>query len=779
MTVKNIALLLGDVRDVYSNAVSKGAMQAAMENDCNLLIVPGRYYQAREEMLLGEYEYQYQTLFSYFRDHNVDLIILAAGSVGYVSGSGERNSLDNFRTQIGDIPFLTISGDAKGVPNVRYDNYTGLMEGVRYLIEKQHCLNLAMVGGNRDNPDTIERVDAFRKALLENGLTPDESRIIYGEFTERSKDAVYEFLKQHPDTDGIVFANDRMAIGSYEAARRLGLTVGRDIAFLGFDNIEKDNYLDPPLASVDADAIGLGYSAVIEALKYVNTGEFPDRVIPSRFVLRNSVNLEGEQEIFRQALGYGLEDELDFETMAKDSFTYIYQPKNDEEGKTNLYESYRRFLLDLYAIVYATAPTQMQVDVLRFSYNQLFEEDVRGDIDLSRLTVVLEAFEKMMLNECPGYTKEETVKRMSSYFFKHLNALISLRESNTSYRLKKIQHEIYRISVDMVGFHNISDKTYASLLTNFDRVGIRHCFLFLFDNPVRNEFTDEYLPDKELYLKAVLKNGELSTPAKREQCVPLTDVFSFAFSQTDKTGHLLMLNLYIRNMLYGIVLCDIPYEIFAYYESLNYQISSAVRIIRLLEENEETKKKLNESLELLTKHNIQLDSISKSDELTGILNRRGFLSEAEVMLEEYRGNPENAPKYILVGYADADGLKGVNDTFGHEEGDALIIATADVLKNTFRKRGIVGRMGGDEFAALAPVDDDEERIRIEEEMKKRVEDYNASSGKPYKFSVSFGTFMFPYTEELKILGMLESADKKMYQIKQTHRAGRRRGDLPT
>ena len=61
MKRKNIALLLGDIRDVYSNAVSKGAMQAAKENDCNLLIVPGRYYQVGTDLLLGEYEYQYQT----------------------------------------------------------------------------------------------------------------------------------------------------------------------------------------------------------------------------------------------------------------------------------------------------------------------------------------------------------------------------------------------------------------------------------------------------------------------------------------------------------------------------------------------------------------------------------------------------------------------------------------------------------------------------------------------------------------------------------------------
>ena len=281
-----------------------------------------------------------------------------------------------------------------------------------------------------------------------------------------------------------------------------------------------------------------------------------------------------------------------------------------------------------------------------------------------------------------------------------------------------------------------------------------------------------------MYLKAVLKDGKPVTPTKREQEVPISEIISKAFDGEEKSGHLIMLNLFIRNMIYGVMLCDIPYEIFSYYESFNYQISNAVRIIRLLIENEETKSQLKESLELLTKHNIQLDTMSKSDELTGILNRRGFLSEAEIMLDEYRAT-EVTPKYALVGYADADGLKGVNDTYGHEEGDALIKATADVLRKVYDFRGIYGRMGGDEFAALCFVEDENEKNVIEEEIRKQVEEYNASSGKKYKLSISFGTFLFPYTKDLKILGMLESADKEMYQIKQTHRAGRRRGDLPT
>lgn len=296
----------------------------------------------------------------------------------------------------------------------------------------------------------------------------------------------------------------------------------------------------------------------------------------------------------------------------------------------------------------------------------------------------------------------------------------------------------------------------------------------MLEKPIRNEFSDNFKPDDYLYLKAALVNKELYSPTDSEQKIPLSELFSYAFRESGEDVQFIMLNLYIRNMIYGVILCDIPYEIFNYYESFNYQISNAVRIIGLLKENEIKGAQLEESLKLLTANNIQLEGMSKSDELTGICNRRGFLSDVEEMLASV--SKDNPPQYILVGYADADGLKGVNDNFGHDEGDSLIVACANVLKETMKGRGVIGRMGGDEFAAMMLTQDESEGEQIKAKMEELIDSYNARSQKPYKLSVSFGTFLFPYSDNVRITDLLESADKQMYQIKQTHRAGRRRGD---
>ena len=88
-----------------------------------------------------------------------------------------------------------------------------------------------------------------------------------------------------------------------------------------------------------------------------------------------------------------------------------------------------------------------------------------------------------------------------------------------------------------------------------------------------------------------------------------------------------------------------------------------------------------------------------TDELTGLYNRRGFLETGELLLLECRrlGQP------VVLLFLDVDGLKAVNDTAGHNAGDELLRAAADVLTATFRGTDIIGRLGGDEFAVVLPL----------------------------------------------------------------------------
>ncbi len=94
--------------------------------------------------------------------------------------------------------------------------------------------------------------------------------------------------------------------------------------------------------------------------------------------------------------------------------------------------------------------------------------------------------------------------------------------------------------------------------------------------------------------------------------------------------------------------------------------------------------------------NKEIQALAISDPLTGLYNRRGFIALAEQQLKL----ADRTRRGALLFFADLDGMKWINDTLGHEEGDRALVDIASILKETFRLSDIIARIGGDEFAVL-------------------------------------------------------------------------------
>jgi diguanylate cyclase (GGDEF)-like protein/PAS domain S-box-containing protein len=164
-----------------------------------------------------------------------------------------------------------------------------------------------------------------------------------------------------------------------------------------------------------------------------------------------------------------------------------------------------------------------------------------------------------------------------------------------------------------------------------------------------------------------------------------------------------------------------------------------------------------------------LRGLTDVDELTGLLNRRGFF----VKVDEVRRRARRGDRQVLLMYFDVDGLKRVNDEKGHAEGDRLLVAAADVLRAAFRERDVVARLGGDEFVAMALLGrrDDEQldRQTIETRLHEAVRAKRAELGDDYAFSVSFGSMVANHAELGEIDELLARADQRMYSVKRARR----------
>jgi len=115
---------------------------------------------------------------------------------------------------------------------------------------------------------------------------------------------------------------------------------------------------------------------------------------------------------------------------------------------------------------------------------------------------------------------------------------------------------------------------------------------------------------------------------------------------------------------------------------------------------------------------------------------------------------------------DLDGLKWINDQYGHKEGDQALIDFANILKKTFRESDIIARIGGDEFVALIESTDDEV---IMTRLLENIKDYNAKGSQRYVLSISVGTAHFDPEHPTPINELLSKADGMMYAEKRRKR----------
>jgi two-component system cell cycle response regulator len=161
----------------------------------------------------------------------------------------------------------------------------------------------------------------------------------------------------------------------------------------------------------------------------------------------------------------------------------------------------------------------------------------------------------------------------------------------------------------------------------------------------------------------------------------------------------------------------------------------------------------------------QLRSESINDELTNLLNRRGFLALGQHALSL----AEREKRRLLVIFIDLDGMKSINDKFGHQRGDAALIDTANLLRRTFRKSDVVARMGGDEYAVIAQCKNEHDRAHIQRRLRENLEALYKKAIGPYKLSLSVGMVEYDPETHCALDVLLERADAAMYEAKRARK----------
>lgn len=160
-----------------------------------------------------------------------------------------------------------------------------------------------------------------------------------------------------------------------------------------------------------------------------------------------------------------------------------------------------------------------------------------------------------------------------------------------------------------------------------------------------------------------------------------------------------------------------------------------------------------------------LRALSLVDELTGLYNRRGFLTLAQQQLKLAR----RSQRELVLLFIDMDDFKEINDTFGHNEGDIALTRAAGILRHTFRDSDIIARLGGDEFVVLATDTGETGSEIIVNRLRRELFERNTRDGYPYRLSFSVGAARFDPEAPPSIEELLATADAMLYEQKKHKR----------
>ena len=173
----------------------------------------------------------------------------------------------------------------------------------------------------------------------------------------------------------------------------------------------------------------------------------------------------------------------------------------------------------------------------------------------------------------------------------------------------------------------------------------------------------------------------------------------------------------------------------------------------------------------LQRANAELENLSLTDELTGLYNNRGLRLHGERQLRTFRSRESDKSLWLMVG--DIDGLKDINDRFGHFEGNNAIRDAGKLLSGHVRDGDIIARVGGDEFVMMMLTDKDASAETLRDRLETIFDGYNAASeDRAYRLEMSIGMLKVPFDSPANLAQLVKAADKQMYIQKRSRKKRR-------
>ena len=741
-----------------------GVFEAAADFDVEVIRFASKVYA--EDM--NRYNFELHKLYEVIETQHLDGLMFLGWMPGLVG-----KYFDEFVKRFESVQLLSIGTNLSNIPNIYANHHNSIEELLNHLIHVHGYKKIVFVPPG--NPDT--RLDLYKEIMQKNGLYDEELSITYDDlkgipFDHRADYIIEDIYDTHFDDrmkkvlsilvderkvkfEAIIVMFDIDAQNLLVELNRRGLKVPEDVAVASYEDTDFSYFAMPPLTTISYPWTELGYLGCEKMVKIINHEQTDISTgILNRLIIRNSCGCSFNS-------------------------TKIPQIADRQNSKPPAVRTEYKDILELSGKIKKAFPyTKMDVDRLL----EALVKDLR-DMTSDHFFSEFEEQLQKILQKYPFISYMDQVEELVYYIRNQLVVLfihegeililfsdivlkvILLLKEKSNYiighnicEIKNINQELHYVSQALISTFS-TEKLVNVLDLNLSSLHIPSCYIFL--------TPDGSIKNCTLFYQHI--NG---TRVPIEKCG--VHIGYIAERILDRHNKLLCQLLCMEEECYGVVVFEPKLEDERNYKTLALHITSALKSAILL-------KKLTEEISLRKEKEDLLTYNADHDALTGLFNRRYFNKSMQYLMDYLVEKAKESLSFYLA-YIDFDDFKKINDTYGHDVGDLLLVEVANRLNATLKgrsfllpeefdkphdesKKEAIFRMGGDEFTTVLADISPEEMTRIAAELVNNVKAPYLIEGQNIHITCSIGISHYPEQADSAEL-LLKNADTAMYHAKQ-------------
>jgi diguanylate cyclase (GGDEF)-like protein len=627
-------------------------------------------------------------VYDYVGPDSIDALVICTHVIGHHSTMSE---LTEFVGRFRAVPCVCLGVALPGVATLLVDNEAGMYTMVRHLVEDHRRRRIAFIAGPEGSEEAQARFRGYERALNEGNLEVDPRYVVVGNFTrETGARAVATLFGQRglvpADLDAIVCASDPMALGALDELERRGVNVPAQIALTGFDDIEFARYARVPLTTVRQPLEEQFRFAVDDLARALRGVDLPRQAttFQTEFVKRRSCGCPMHyREPVLVGAGSGECKDLDV-ILHSLRATLLTDLEHAAHGELEFVRAgWAERLFDGFLLQLGDPDQSSFVDAVEEICYQL----LRSGGEVGAVQDVLAVF-RWQVAACA--TDADVLDRIEDLLREGLlmaSDLAGIAQSRQRNALMDRAALLAETTAALLAAPDVS--TLAETAANhLPGLGIRAGVIALFT--AQGKVTEE--------LETALVFTEIG-----RQPVPVRYRGKLLAPADFLDGRsVVVLPLSFRGECLGMALLEYGAPDPTIYEDLRLVLGAALKGAQLIRAVEEARK--------------EVEALAVTDPLTGLSNRRHLMRRLESEFARARRHMRSLSLIVV----DLDGFKQVNDEYGHDAGDRVLLRVAERLRRSLREFDTVARYGGDEFVILLPETDKGQALAAAERIRQSV-----------------------------------------------------------